>query len=275
MIVVAVVFFAIAGALGGSVADRLDPYGADDPATGVDPADERLEDAGYRDASVVVLMRDTDPTHAAPGRGASRRSSAGSRPIPRSPASPATPRPAAPTSSPRTATSTYLAVSLTPTDDKEQQEAGTRIEEDLSGEPGVTVGGYALATEQVNKQVEEDLRTAEMLAFPLLFLLSFLFFRSGVAAMLPLMIGALAIVGTFLLLRIGKRAGLDLDLRPQPDHRPGPGPGDRLQPVRGLAIPRGDREDRPGVRGDEADHDHGRADRPLLVADRAPRPSPR
>jgi RND superfamily putative drug exporter len=43
---------------------------------------------------------------------------------------------------------------------------------------------------------------AEMLAFPILFLLSLLFFRSGVAALLPLMIGGLAIVGTFLLLRI-------------------------------------------------------------------------
>src|SRR5919198_56637 len=58
------------------------------------------------------------------------------------------------------------------------------------------------AQEQVNKQVEKDLRMAEMLAFPILFLLSLLFFRSGIAALLPLMIGGLAIVGTFLLLRV-------------------------------------------------------------------------
>ena len=96
--------------------------------------------------------------------------------------------------------STYLAVSLKPTDDKELQEAGSRINDELAGEPNVAVGGYALATEQVNKQVEDDLRTAEMLAFPVLFLLTFIFFRSGVAAMLPLMVGGLAIVGTFLLL---------------------------------------------------------------------------
>ena len=30
---IAIVFFLFAGAAGGSVADRLDPYGADDPAT--------------------------------------------------------------------------------------------------------------------------------------------------------------------------------------------------------------------------------------------------
>ncbi len=58
----------------------------------------------------------------------------------------------------------------------------------------------------MNKQVEEDLRKAEMLAFPLLFLLSLLFFRSVVAALLPLMVGGLAIVGTFLLL--GSRSEL-------------------------------------------------------------------
>ena len=51
----------------------------------------------------------------------------------------------------------------------------------------MTVGGPALAQEQVNKQVESDLRRAEMLAFPLLFLLSLLFFRSLVAALLPLL----------------------------------------------------------------------------------------
>jgi uncharacterized membrane protein YdfJ with MMPL/SSD domain len=103
--------------------------------------------------------------------------------------------------------STYLAVSLKPTDDKDWQDAAKRIEDELAGEPGVTVGGIALANEQVNQQVENDLRTAEMLAFPLLFLLSLVFFRSLVASLLPLMIGALAIVGTFLLLRIASELG--------------------------------------------------------------------
>ena len=74
-------------------------------------------------------------------------------------------------------------------------------------DPGVVVGGAAVAQEQVNKQVEEDLQKAEMLAFPLLFLLSLLFFRSLVAALLPLMIGGLAIVGTFLILRLASEFG--------------------------------------------------------------------
>ena len=103
--------------------------------------------------------------------------------------------------------SSYFAITLKPTDDKQWQEAGADIADELSAQPGVIVGGFAVAQEQVNKQVEKDLRMAELLAFPLLFLLSLLFFRSLVAAVLPLMIGGLAIVGTFLILRIASEFG--------------------------------------------------------------------
>src|SRR4029078_7150230 len=58
------------------------------------------------------------------------------------------------------------------------------------------------ASAQANDQVERDLRTAELYAFPLLFLLSLLFFRSLVAAMLPLLVGGLAIVATMVTLRV-------------------------------------------------------------------------
>ncbi len=82
-----------------------------------------------------------------------------------------------------------------------RQDAAGRIADSLTGERGVSVGGPALAERQVNKQVERDLRTAELYAFPLLFLLSLLFFRSLVAALLPLLVGGVAIVGTLLILR--------------------------------------------------------------------------
>src|SRR5205807_2761649 len=52
------------------------------------------------------------------------------------------------------------------------------------------------------QQVSHDLGRAELLAFPLIFLLSLVFFRSLVAALLPPLLGGLAIVGTFLALRI-------------------------------------------------------------------------
>jgi uncharacterized membrane protein YdfJ with MMPL/SSD domain len=205
VVILAVIFFGVAGALGGTVADKLDPYGADDPATESVIAEERLEEAGFRDASVIVLI-DASVTEPA---GRQRVQEIEQRVA-------ADPDVAAVTGYLQTRSpdflsengdKTYLAVSLKPTGDKAQQDAGGRIVDELAGEPGVSVGGYAVATEQVNKQVEEDLRMAEMLAFPLLFLLSFVFFRSLVAALLPLMIGALAIVGTFLLLSIASELG--------------------------------------------------------------------
>jgi uncharacterized membrane protein YdfJ with MMPL/SSD domain len=201
----AVIFFVIAGALGGGVASKLAPYGADDPDTESVKATDRLEAAGYRDPSVIVLLQNVDPNSRA---GQARI--AGLEDQLKEDSEVARVTSYLDTRSPdfisRSGDATYLAVSLKPTDDKELQDAAKAIADDLDGEPGVSVGGIALAQEQVNKQVEEDLRTAEMLAFPLLFLLSLLFFRSGVAALLPLMIGALAIVGTFLLLRLANEA---------------------------------------------------------------------
>jgi RND superfamily putative drug exporter len=206
VVILAVVFFAVAGAAGSSVADKLDPYGADDPATESVIADDRAEAAGFRDASVIVLIEDVSPTEPAGQERiqAIEQRVAAERDV-------AEVNGYLETGNPdfisKDGDSTYLAVSLKPTDDKEWQDAAKRIADELEGEPGVLVGGIALANEQVNKQVENDLRTAEMLAFPLLFLLSLLFFRSLVASLLPLMIGALAIVGTFLLLRIAAELG--------------------------------------------------------------------
>jgi uncharacterized protein YjeT (DUF2065 family) len=54
----AIAFFLLAGALGGSVANRLDPYGADDPATEAVKAKEQLQDAGLRVPGVVVVLAD-------------------------------------------------------------------------------------------------------------------------------------------------------------------------------------------------------------------------
>jgi RND superfamily putative drug exporter len=199
-VIFAAVFFVIAGALGGGVASKLAPYGAEDPATESVKASDRLDADGYRNASVIVLLQNASPTSQA---GKQRiqgidRQLRGNPDVARVTGYLETQNPDFVS---RDGNATYLAVSLKPTDDKEEQDAAKQIADDL-GQPGVSVGGIALAQEQVNKQVEKDLRMAEMLAFPLLFLLSLVFFRSGVAALLPLLIGGLAIVGTFLLLRL-------------------------------------------------------------------------
>ena len=167
-----------------------------------------------------------------------------------------------------------------PTDDKRR--SGRRRSDrpiGSTGKPGVTRRRLALAQEQVNKQVESDLRRAELLAFPLLFLLSLLFFRSLVAALLPLLIGGLAIVGTFLILRIASEFGsisiFALNLITGPRARP----GDRLQPVHRLPLPRGARAarrrhahaeaSRTRALGSAARHPaDGRAHGAVLLADR-------
>src|SRR3954452_10142424 len=202
----AAVFFVVAGGIGGAVAEHLDPYGAEDPATESVQADDLLQAHGYRPTSVIVLiqnapvaseqtkqrvddiereLRDRGDVSRVTGYYDTRSSDFVSH----------------------DRDATYIAVALRPTDDKEQQDAASSIADQLNGKPGVTVGGTALAQEQVNKQTESDLRRAEMLAFPLLFLLSLLFFRSLVASLLPLLVGGLAIVGTFLILRIASEVG--------------------------------------------------------------------
>ncbi len=64
----------------------------------------------------------------------------------------------------------------------------------------VGVGGPAATFDQLNDIIEEDLVKAELIAFPLTLLLLLIIFGSVVSAVLPLAIGGLAIVGTFLFL---------------------------------------------------------------------------
>ncbi|HKF14364.1 MAG TPA: MMPL family transporter [Gaiellaceae bacterium] len=201
VLAVAVVLFVLAGAAGGGVTKRLDPFGAEDPGTESVAADRRLEAAGFRETGVVVLLNDVDVGSAA-GRS---RVAAVTRALQAHPD-------VASTSSflntrshafvSQDGGSTYLVAALAPTDDHRRQDAAERIAADLASFPGVTVGGPALAERQVNEQVERDLRQAELYAFPVLFLLSLLFFRSLVASLLPLVVGVLTIVGTFFMLRI-------------------------------------------------------------------------
>ena len=201
VVVVSVIAFVAAGAIGGGVADRLDPYGADDPSTESVEGDDRLDAAGYNEAGAIVLMEDVDV-----------RSPEGRRQVQRYARQIEDEPEVAEVASFYTTGSrafvshdgdaTYLSVRFTTMDDDAEQDAATRIVDELGGKPGITVGGGAVASEQVNTQVEEDLRTAELYAFPLLFLLSLLFFRSLVAALLPLLVGGLTIVSTFLMLTV-------------------------------------------------------------------------
>ncbi|HET8605514.1 MAG TPA: MMPL family transporter, partial [Gaiellaceae bacterium] len=82
------------------------------------------------------------------------------------------------------------------------RDAAERLQRRLAPIGGVALGGTALATVQVNHQIQHDLTHAEELAFPILFVLALWVFRSLVAALLPLACGALTILGSLLVLRL-------------------------------------------------------------------------
>src|SRR5215207_7287205 len=119
----AVVFFLVAGAIGGSVASHLDPYGADDPTTDSVKADDLLEAHGYRPTSLIVLFQDAPVDEASTqervvGIERDRRDVAQVTGYYDT-------RSDDFVSQDRNAT--YLAVALQPTDDKAQQDAASSI----------------------------------------------------------------------------------------------------------------------------------------------------
>ncbi|MDQ3759633.1 MAG: MMPL family transporter [Actinomycetota bacterium] len=195
----------MAGGLGVGAAERLAPYAAEDPKTESVRADAALEAAGVDvGVDVVALVATPQGAASAAGRATIRELA---RRLQSDPAVG------------RTQTfehrgdallaadgrSTYIAASLR--EEADEHDAAERLVERFADTPGLELGGSAIASYQVNKQTGKDLKRAELLVFPLLFLLSFVFFRSVVAALLPLLVGGMSIVLTLFGLRIGSEFG--------------------------------------------------------------------
>jgi uncharacterized membrane protein YdfJ with MMPL/SSD domain len=85
--------------------------------------------------------------------------------------------------------------------DQEAVDAATRLADQLKSDPNVKLGGFAAVNHQLNVLITGDLGRAEMLAFPILFLLSLWVFRGMIAALLPPLVGGVVILGAFLFLR--------------------------------------------------------------------------
>ena len=66
----------------------------------------------------------------------------------------------------------------------------------------MTLGGGAVAAPAVGDQVSADIARAELIAFPILFLLTLFVFRSAVSALLPLAVGVTTILLSFLAIRV-------------------------------------------------------------------------
>jgi RND superfamily putative drug exporter len=196
LLAAAVVLALVSAALGGDVANRLAPHESDDPDTeSVRTADRLTEATGLEPVRALVVLVRTDAGVSSPDGRARvekvRTTLAGVRGLggvtQRAPVS-------------RDGRATFVAARVR--SDAKEKDVVERVEDELRGEAGVTVGGTATANVAVGRVVEEDLRTSEALAFPILFLLSLWFFRGLIAAALPLLVGGLSIALTFLGMRI-------------------------------------------------------------------------
>jgi RND superfamily putative drug exporter len=203
-----VLFFALAGigiaaVFGLGVAKRLSPFGDTDPSTQSVQAANRYQAATGRqiDPGVVALVTVGD-AHSAAAERRVRQVEAELR----------SSRDVATVSSyydshdpamvSRGGRSTYVVAYFKPKSDLRIQEDAKRLESKFAGQHDVELGGGAIANAQVNVQVGNDLTRAELFAFPIIFLLSLLFFRSLVASLLPPFLGVLAILVTFFALRV-------------------------------------------------------------------------
>src|SRR5258708_18493239 len=80
--------------------------------------------------------------------------------------------------------------------------ASSRLQQKLKNDPAVTLGGVGTTFAEVQANVQDDLARAEIIAFPVLFLLMLFVFRGVIAALLPLLIAGITVLGTFLGLRL-------------------------------------------------------------------------
>ncbi|HEX8854369.1 MAG TPA: efflux RND transporter permease subunit [Thermoleophilaceae bacterium] len=201
ILVVAGVFFVVAGVVGGPVAGQLSAEDEDfqDPSAENIVANERLVAAGggSEDAGLVALVSPGGDVRRDPD--ARVRVRAIQRTIEADPGVVAA-RSYIDTRNPalvsRDGRQTLVLAAFT----DDELEAADRLRSKLAGQ-GVKIGGPDVVQPEIGDRVSSDLARAELIAFPLLFLLSLWVFRSLVAALLPPLVGALSIVTTFLLMR--------------------------------------------------------------------------
>ena len=201
---------AVAAVWGTGVFVALSDGGFDDPDSESAVADRRItDDFGGVGSDVVVLYTDPagGPIDTPAARGAIddvvaplREESVGSITTPWSPAPPE--------GSNRLVSedgrSALLLIGFPGIEDDDDRAAAY---EEIAGELDAEgleaqVGGPAAVFDDVGSQVEADIAQAEAITLPIVLLLSLLVFGSLVAATLPVLIGGMAIVGAFTLLRV-------------------------------------------------------------------------
>jgi RND superfamily putative drug exporter len=200
----------LAAAFGAKAEEHLKPAGFTDPQTESQEAQDRLMGAVGHDPSpgIVVLV---SPRAGAAGGGLRspsvvrevRRLSAelGRIPHVKRVVNPLAGGP--PNLIARDRGSLVLSAFLDTSEEDARGDAAAAAQERLESDVvGVRVGGFATAFNDVNETVREDLVKSELIAVPILFVLLLVVFRGLVAALIPLAIGGVAIVGAFFTLRV-------------------------------------------------------------------------
>ncbi|HCT79718.1 MAG TPA: hypothetical protein DGT23_24770 [Micromonosporaceae bacterium] len=99
---------------------------------------------------------------------------------------------------------TYLAIQLRDGDENSKLDDLAAIEPLLRASAPVKteVGGLIPFLDDANKQISDDITKAEIISLPILLILLIFIFRGLVAAVTPLMVGVLAVLGAFISVRL-------------------------------------------------------------------------
>jgi putative drug exporter of the RND superfamily len=197
---------AVVAALGGrTVFDNVKPFGFQDPDSPSSRAYKELRDAtGQRPIPEVELLIEPRSGRPLP---AARRAAHRLRTVS------GISRVVTPLSDRRllsTDRRMALVLGFISADVTDISDVGADVKRRFSGDPGVAVGGAAVTVDELTKTTQDDLQRIELYALPLLLVLSFLIFRGLVAALLPVLVGALSILTTLLLLN-ALTAVVDID----------------------------------------------------------------
>jgi RND superfamily putative drug exporter len=207
ILVLAALFVVVAGVVGGGVIARLSSGGFDDPGSASAQAATLLADRFDAGPSDLVLVagspsgRSVDsPEVAAAGRALAQRLAAesGVRDV--------TSYWAAPNATLRSTDGSLALVTarLVQSGDAAQKRAGEIAKELAGNSPDgvlvVHVSGAPVVFSEVGSTIEKDLQRAERIAIPITMLLMLLVFGALVASGLPAIIGAVAVLGSFLAL---------------------------------------------------------------------------
>jgi RND superfamily putative drug exporter len=211
VLLAALAFFIVAGALGGGVAQHLSSGGFNDPAAESTQAANVLAHQFRTGSPNLVLLVTADHGRTVDDPVVSAAATRLTRDLAAQPYVEdvssywALGRPAPLRSAPGAPASSALIVARVAGDQSQMvRRSGalaTRFTTHVNG-ASVSAGGQGPVFNDIQRTIEQDLKIAELIALPITVLLLMFIFRGVVAALLPLAIGVLSIVGTFLVLRV-------------------------------------------------------------------------